>query len=201
MNIKDRVIIFDLEATCVENVSKEYRDGFTMETIEIGAIDNQGNTFQSFVKPVLNTELSVFCKNLTTIKQSDVDSADTFTDVFKEFKAFIGEDTTIMSWGNYDKNQLLKDFNINNITEFSDFIKENHINLKDYYEEVTGFKAKGMAKTLKKLNIQLEGTHHRGIDDAINLQKIYFKLKKMDEKNKNNVNKIVKVSNKDSRNR
>jgi len=37
-----------------------------------------------------------------------------------------------------------------------------------------GWAAKeGMDQALKKFGITLEGTHHRGIDDAFNIAKIY----------------------------
>ena len=79
-------IILDLEATCWKdrNVNKQN------EIIEIGAlkIDKDGNyinEFSEFIKLKLNPKLSDFCKELTTIEQTDIDSADTYEIVIKRF--------------------------------------------------------------------------------------------------------------------
>ncbi len=72
-------IILDLEATCW----KDRNNGKPNEIIEIGAlkIDENGKTiseFSRFVKPKLNPTLSDFCMELTTIPQSEIDSASNF---------------------------------------------------------------------------------------------------------------------------
>jgi len=73
-------IIFDLEATCWEQGSNIDR----MEVIEIGAARlvtddyEVRDTFSTFVRPTQEPILSEFCTNLTTINQSDVDSAPIF---------------------------------------------------------------------------------------------------------------------------
>ena len=54
--------------------------------------------------------------------------------------------------------------------------KMKHINLKRVYKEVRKLKREvGMKKALCLEKIDLDGTHHRGIDDAKNIAKI-FKL-------------------------
>ena len=74
-----KYIIFDLEVTCWEH--RIPMDD--MEIIEIGAVKlsedfSIEDEFSSFVKPIVKHELSDFCKNLTTIKQTDVDHAYNF---------------------------------------------------------------------------------------------------------------------------
>lgn len=177
--MENRVIIFDLEATCIED-----NRGYTMETIEIGAIDNFGNVFSSFVKPIVNPILSAYCKNLTTITQEDVDNADTFDLVILDFIRFIDGDK-ILSWGEFDKNQLVRDLELHRLDMYKNQITDNYKNLKDYYKEVTGFKAKGTRKVMNKLGIEFVGTQHRAITDSINLQKIFFYLQDLEEKEKN----------------
>ena len=78
-------IVFDLEATC-EKDSKNFQN----EIIEIGAVKlNDGyeitDEFSSFVKPIVNPILTDFCMNLTSITQSDVDTARKFPDVLDAF--------------------------------------------------------------------------------------------------------------------
>jgi len=102
-------IILDLEATCWKDRGVKKQN----EIIEIGAIKIDGNgklisEFSEFVKPKLNPELSDFCKELTTIGQSDIDSADTFDCVIERFKKWINLDEPyiLCSWGFYDRKQF-----------------------------------------------------------------------------------------------
>lgn len=172
----ERVIIVDLEATC-EQDNRE----FPNEIIEIGAIDNYGKEFSLFVKPKVKPVLTDFCKELTSITQEDVDNADEFPEVYSKWKKYVigdGTPVTIVSWGEYDKRQLIRDMIRNKLPK--DSLLDNHVNLKYYYKDVIGKWPGGMAKALRKLNIPLEGTHHRGIDDARNILKIYEYLRELD---------------------
>lgn len=45
--------------------------------------------FQAYCRPVLNSTLSGFCKELTGITQEDVDTADTFPQVAEDFEAWL----------------------------------------------------------------------------------------------------------------
>ncbi len=169
-------IIVDLEATCEKN-----NKAFKNEIIEIGAVKISGtlqvlDKFSSFVKPLINPVLSDFCKNLTSISQENIDRADMFPFVLQKFLKWIGNELyVICSWGNYDKNQFIKDCNLHGID--TDWIENKHINLKQQYaERILGKPNKqvGMAKALRIAKLPLEGTHHRGIDDAINISKIFI---------------------------
>lgn len=65
-----------------------------METIEIGLVLIDLETlevvdeFQRFVRPQINPILTDFCKELTSIHQTDVDSAATYAKVGQELGAF-----------------------------------------------------------------------------------------------------------------
>lgn len=167
-----KYIIFDLEATCWDNDRSKIS-----EIIEIGAvkIDEQLkniDTFQSFIQPALNTQLSSFCTNLTTIAQEDVDNARKFKEVIENFKSWIGEEYILCSWGEYDKKQLIKDLKLHGLDSLW---VNKHISLKHQYmkqQNINGKQA-GMASVLRSLGINLIGTHHRGIDDALNISQIF----------------------------
>lgn len=168
------IIIVDLEATC-----SEQRD-IVNEIIEIGAVKIENgkitSIFDSFVKPVINPILTDFCKDLTSIKQENVDSANEFPKVLREFRNWIGTNNFIlMSWGFYDKKQFIKDCNYWHLP--TDWIGEHH-NIKLMFSDKTGHRPCGMEKALKILNMPLDGTHHRGIDDAKNIAKIYLEITK-----------------------
>lgn len=165
-------IILDLEATCEEN-----NRNFPKEIIEIGAVKIDDNkkiidTFNVFVKPILTNKLTNFCKQLTSIKQEDIDSAEKFSVVINEFKNWIGkEDYVLCSWGFYDKNQLIQDCNLHKLN--SNWVNR-HISLKHQFGNIRNMKPCGMEKALNILKLPLDGTHHRGIDDAKNISKIFI---------------------------
>ena len=169
-------IILDLEATCWRDRSLKNQH----EIIEIGAvkINNQQETideFNAFIKPKLHPEISEFCTELTTIEQSDIDQADGFETVITDFWNWIDldQDYILCSWGFYDKSQFKKDCDLNQLG--TDWLKP-HISLKHQYAEIKNLRRPmGMGGALRKENIKLEGTHHRGIDDAKNISKIFLK--------------------------
>ena len=163
-------IIVDLEATCW----RDARDRARMEIIEIGAVripSAPGDEFQRFVRPVEEPILSDFCRELTSIAQADVDAADTFPTVIGEFIDWIGrEPFTLCSWGAYDLNQLRLDCRRHEIPLPPTF--ERHINLKQEFGRKFDVRPPGMSAALKIAGMRLEGTHHRGIDDARNIARL-----------------------------
>ncbi|XP_078004907.1 3'-5' exoribonuclease 1 isoform X2 [Phascolarctos cinereus] len=81
----DYICVIDFEATCEEGNPPE----FTHEIIEFPIVLLNAHTleiedtFQQYVRPEINTQLSDFCINLTGITQEIVDRADTFPQVLR----------------------------------------------------------------------------------------------------------------------
>ena len=175
-------LIIDLEATCWEN----HANRNNMEIIEIGAVLANNDykiigEYQIFIKPIKNPKLSKFCKDLTTIKQKDINNAETFPVAFKQFIQWVEDksknniaDIIFCSWGYYDKKQLIEDCELHNIN----YPFQAHYSIKHKFAEIKNLKKPiGMAKALQMCKIQLDGTHHRGIDDAKNIAKIFIQEK------------------------
>ena len=148
-----------------------------MEIIEIGAVRLVSPTgptdgeFGRFVRPVAHPQLSDFCTRLTSITQSDVDGAEPFSAVFWEFVNWIGpEPFALCSWGAYDLGQFRLDCARHDIAFPASF--ERHINLKAEFARVFGVKSCGMKAALAHVRLPLEGTHHRGLDDARNIARL-----------------------------
>lgn len=168
-------IIFDLEATCWEERNKSPN-----ETIEIGAIKINNreiiSEFSSFIKPVKHPVLSDVCKTLTTIAQADIDHARNFGEVIQDFKDWIGVEKkayTLCSWGFYDKKQFESDCRA---LELDEGWLTPHISLKHQHAQFQNLpRALGMKNALAFEGLALTGTHHRGIDDARNISKIFIK--------------------------
>jgi 3'-5' exoribonuclease 1 len=172
-----RYVIVDLEATCWETGANRLKS----EIIEIGAVlleSSKGpilREFSGFVKPVASQKLSDFCRKLTTITQAQVDSAEYFWEVFPLFLQWIGNEPFILcSWGAYDLNQFRQDCSRHKLSFPTEF--EQHINLKKEFAQIMNVKICGMAQAMKIAKIELEGIHHRGIDDAKNIAKLALKI-------------------------
>ena len=169
-----RYVVVDLEATCWKGGEQPRED---LETIEIGAVllaapaGPVAAEFGAFVRPVVHPVLSEFCRQLTSIRQADVDAADPFPAVLRRWLTWIGpEPFTLCSWGLYDLNQLRHDSERHGLTLPPTF--ERHLNLKKEFSRVFRVKAYGMARALEVAGLTLEGTHHRGADDARNIARL-----------------------------
>jgi len=152
-----------------------------MEIIEIGAVRvdatklNIVDEFNTFVQPVSEHELSEFCRNLTSIRQEDVDGAPTFPDALRIFLDWVGKEETILcSWGSYDRNQIEVDCRRHSIEP--PMVLENSLNLKQQFAVRQNGRKHGVKRALRILDIPFEGKHHRGIDDARNIAKILIKM-------------------------
>lgn len=170
-------IVFDVEATC----DKEKK--IIMETIEIGAVklNKSGEIIGSFETLVCPTVSNVneFCTSLTGIKPEDVEGALFFGEAISRFQAFLGDDYLMYSWGDYDKNQFRKDCARHYV---DDAFLVNHRNLKMMYEEVTGYKARGLQKALNYFKIEFVGDRHRAAPDALATAKVLQALLKLRQK-------------------
>jgi 3'-5' exoribonuclease 1 len=161
------LIIVDLEATCDEVETDAIR-GPNREIIEIGAVkfdldtSKEIDSFQAFVRPVINPLLSPFCKQLLNITQKDVEGAETFPFVHKTF--FDWADTGITawgSWGEFDAYQWGHDAMRHNLPRE---LPWPYLNLKTSFPKATGLKRRGMGGFLD-LAREMRGERHRGLPD------------------------------------
>lgn len=170
-------IVFDLEATCW----KGRPPSKVQEIIEIGAvrINRYGEvlgTFNRFVRPILSPNLSAFCQELTSIRQEDVDRADNFPEVVEDFQDWAEvffEEYVFCSWGNFDRKMLVQDCLLHGLDH--DWV-DPHINLKQQYHDIKRLRRRrGLHSAVEAEGFEFTGIHHRGIDDAENLAKIFGK--------------------------
>jgi len=170
----DYYLVIDLEATCCDHRTVPQGE---MEIIEIGAVMADARSLQpvdefgAFVRPVRNPTLTPFCSDLTSITQQQVDSADEFHDVLDRFVRWAAQypNHLFCSWGDYDRKQLMRDCSFHRIRyPFGD-----HLNLKRTFAQRMGLrKPEGMKGALRRVGLPLQGTHHRGIDDARNIAQL-----------------------------
>lgn len=169
------LLVIDLEATCSDGqeISRQER-----EIIEIGAVMVETNNleiiseFQTLIKPVRNPLLTSFCQQLTSITQEQVDNAPRYGEGIEKFKKWLYQYKNFVfgSWGDYDRQQIEQDCQFHQV---ADPIGSEQINLKRLFSSQQKLKRRyGMAQALKLVGMELEGTHHRGLDDARNIARL-----------------------------
>lgn len=176
MKITDKILVIDLEATCWQGVQPKDQ---VSEIIEIGICELDTLTGKIsknkgiLVKPI-KSRVSNFCTELTTITQEMLDKdgisfSEACTLLRTEYDSY---QYTWASYGAYDIKMLKNQCQVRNI----DYpLSQDHINVKELFTQVKGLNKKvGMNGALYILGLPLEGTHHRGIDDAKNIAKILF---------------------------
>ena len=173
----DAIIVVDIESTCWK---KEPPPGEESEIIEVGVclLDVASATPKEkesiLVKPQ-RSRVSKFCTELTTLTQEQVDKGVSFAQACGVLKSkYKSPQRVWASYGDYDRNMFEKQ-------TLSRDIKypfgPRHINVKTLFALAYNLeKEVGMPAALEILKIPLEGTHHRGGDDAWNISKILGKL-------------------------
>ncbi|MBC6996577.1 3'-5' exonuclease [Neolewinella lacunae] len=173
-----KFIILDIEATCWEGKPP----GMVQETIEIGAcaVDQYGRVggrFNRLIKPVLHPQLSLFCRQLTKIEQPEINRAQDFSRVIREFQDWVGvdeEEYTLASWGRFDRRQLAADCRLHRL---DDYWLDYHIDLKEQYQDIRKLpKKRGLQSAVRHEGYLWEGQAHRALTDAINTTKIFCGL-------------------------
>ena len=170
----DRILVIDVEATCWPR--GEEPPGAENEIIEVGIAEVDvaaaaivGNA-GLLVRPQ-RSGVSPFCTQLTTLTQAQVDAGVTFEEACRVLrKQYRSEDRAWASFGDYDRSQFerqCKSFGVR--YPFG----KTHFNVKALFALTRALPHEvGMDDALKRLGLPLEGTHHRGGDDARNIAKI-----------------------------
>lgn len=173
------LLIVDLEATCFSR-GDEPAD-FQSEIIEIGAV--RFNTkarqvtqeLQLFIRPLLFSALSLYCTQLTGIRQSAVDDGLPLDQALSQLAAlYAPTDIVFSSWGFYDQRQIERESAQRGIPY--PFNKE-HISLKHNHAKLYSLTHPlGMDAALAYHHLPLVGHHHRALDDARNIAAITARM-------------------------
>jgi inhibitor of KinA sporulation pathway (predicted exonuclease) len=174
---KDKIIVIDLEATCWEGYAAPI--GQENEIIEIGvclydiATQTIDNKRSLLVRPSRSV-ISPFCTQLTTITQELVDRYGTDFQTACEIleRDYDSRNRLWASWGSFDQKMFAEQCKTR-LVRYP--LSKKHANLKRVYADVKGTRI-GLKFALEANEISLEGTHHRGSDDAYNTAKMLAKL-------------------------
>lgn len=174
----DKIIVVDLEATCwrgqppIGQKNEIIEIGLAIvETASLNIIDNRS----IMVKPVMS-EISEFCTELTSITPEMVEDGVSLELACHKISSLYQSSSRIWtSYGEYDKKQFHESCDFFNVKyPFSDM----HWNIKSMASIFYGWPEMGMDKLLNRLNIEMDGQHHRGVDDAYNIAKILIEILK-----------------------
>lgn len=168
--------VLDFEATCWDGSDEHEIIEFptVIVDIESGKVIDK---LEQFVKPSKISKLSDFCKQLTSIKQEQVDSGISLQEALDTHYRFIQKYTPsiLVTCGDWDlKTMLPKDAMHNKINVPNYYNK--WINIKIPFHMRYFVKKLSMTIMLAHLNLKLMGTHHRGIDDCQNIAQIAIKM-------------------------
>jgi inhibitor of KinA sporulation pathway (predicted exonuclease) len=179
MSTPKHILVVDVEATCWDNLPPNKFPNTRNEIIEIGLVVMDVKTHEIgerraiMVKPA-TTEISDFCTSLTTITPEMIEEygipfPDACDILKKEYKSYR---QIFASWGDYDRRAFEKNCAWNDVA--NPFGNMN-LNVKALFAAKYGYTG-GQAKCGLDLGILMQGTAHRGVDDAYNIAKILQKL-------------------------
>jgi len=171
------VLVIDVESTCWEPPEVQPQNEIS-EIIEIGiaVVNIKDLTIKendSIIVRPQRSKISKFCTKLTTLTQKTVDQGCTFEAAMAILrKNYNSENRTFVSWGDYDRKMFernSKDYGVK--YPFG----PRHMNLKNSFTMLHGLeKEPGLDQALDYLGMDLQGTHHRGVDDAKNIGRVFI---------------------------
>lgn len=166
----DHVLVVDVESTCWEGAPPP---GQISEIIEIGvcpvevASGARGERRSILVRPA-RSSVSAFCTRLTTLTQAEVDGGISFAEACALLRKEFRSDRRVWaSYGDYDRKMFER--------QCADFgvkypFGPRHVNVKTLFALTHVLPREvGMAEAVRIAGQRLDGTHHRGHDDAYNI--------------------------------
>ena len=164
------ILVIDLESTCWEG---EPPDGQTSEIIEIGLCPVDVKTLTRLEKRSLlvkpeRSEITDFCTKLTTLTPEMFGEAGSLADAVRILKKeYRSKDRLWASWGDYDRRQFER---VCSAFGIGYPFGPSHLNVKSLFATAIGHDHElGLDGAYEYLGETLEGTHHRGHDDAWNI--------------------------------
>ena len=166
----DQIIVVDLEATCWEG---DPPPGEEQEIIEIGvcaleiATGRRVGKRSILVRPERST-VSPFCTQLTTLTQAQVAQGMSFAEAIEILRAeYRPAERTWASYGDFDRIAMQRQCERRGV---SYPFGRTHLNVKNLLAISLSLPNEvGLDRAAELCGLPLEGTHHRGDDDAWNI--------------------------------
>eukprot|EP00833_Pecoramyces_ruminatium_P006945 jgi/Orpsp1_1/1180977/evm.model.c7180000075322.2 len=188
--------IIDFEATNEENPNEPghgFRD-YPSEIIQFPAVlvDSTTNRivdkFNKYVRPTRNPTLSRFIRNLTNISQQQVNNADIFVTVLKQFEDWLStfspkpfRNVCFVTDGDCDFGRFLKlQCEFSNIS-LPSYVR-SYLDIKYLFMQYSG-RYRSIRGMLNYIGTTFEGRNHNGLDDSINIARVVIymlRIKRLD---------------------
>lgn len=166
----DVILVVDVESTCWDGPVPPDEES---EIIEIGLCPLEVSTGRRLEKRSLlvrpeRSRISPFCTELTTLTEEMVAGGMSFVEACLVLrKEYDSRERVWASFGDYDRRQFERQCAATGVAyPFG----SSHINVKTLFALIRRLPHEmGMAQAVAMLGRELEGTHHRGHDDAWNI--------------------------------
>jgi inhibitor of KinA sporulation pathway (predicted exonuclease) len=169
----DHILVIDLEATCWQGAPPE---GQESEIIELGLCVLEVASGRRLENPSLlirpeRSTISDYCTQLTTLTQAEVETGMSLAEACRLLREkYRSRERTWASFGDYDRWQFQKQCQARGI-EYP--FGRTHINVKNLFALVHNLpKEVPLDDAMALVGFPLEGTHHRGGDDAWNIARL-----------------------------
>jgi len=170
----DQILVIDIESTCWEGGFPP--KGQFNDVIEIGICPLEVSTLRRLEKRSLlikpeRSEVSAFCTSLTSITPEMLLGAMSFREACRIMREeFRSEQRLFASYGDYDRRQIDKQCRE---TGQAYPFGPTHLNIKNLFAVGRALPQEvGLPQAMELIGLPLEGTHHRGHDDAWNIAAI-----------------------------
>ncbi|GIM27999.1 exonuclease [Clostridium polyendosporum] len=180
-------IIFDLEFNQDYNLNKENKNIVTQrcpfEIIQIGAVKLDENhktisTLDKLIKPEIYTEIHPYVKEITGITMDELNTAESFKEIYKELIDFVKDDKSILCvWGIADMKELFRNIAYHGLDGSP--IPKEYINLQSYASKYLNCPKGtniGLSNAVELLNIELKNQFHHAFNDAYYTAEIFKKI-------------------------
>ncbi|HEX4612856.1 MAG TPA: 3'-5' exonuclease [Urbifossiella sp.] len=176
----DQVLVIDIESTCWDGGYPP--KGQANDIIEIGLCPLELSTGRRLEKRSIlvrpeRSVVSPFCTQLTTLTQEQVAGGIAFKDACKLLEdEYLSQVRLWASFGDYDRKQFDKQCRETGVRyPFG----PSHLNVKTLCSISRGLQSEvGLPQAIALFGLTLEGTHHRGHDDAWNIAAVLWELLK-----------------------
>jgi inhibitor of KinA sporulation pathway (predicted exonuclease) len=173
----DTILVVDVESTCWEGAPPE---GEENEIIEVGLCLLDVTSLERVERRSLlvrpeRSQVSAFCTQLTTLTADDVAGGVVFAEACALLRGELkGRERVWASYGDYDRRQFERQCQARGVAyPFG----ATHLNVKSLFALAHALPHEiGMDAALRHIDLPLEGTHHRGGDDAWNIAAILATL-------------------------
>jgi 3'-5' exoribonuclease 1 len=182
----DIVLVVDFEATCQ---CQESTSEWPYEIIEFPAVAIDVSRmavfseFHSFVRPTRNPTLTPFCKELTGIRQSQIDSAPPLVEVLRRFEAWYTRTippaarVIVATDGPWDMREFMHKCSVQRDGVVFPRLFYRWIDVKESFASFFGCSFANIATMLDYLALgPFQGRMHSGLDDARNVARIFLAL-------------------------